>query len=88
MANKYRWEDTYQVVISTALHKSDESAVVIPLSEVTVEVEIPKIYQNHLDLIQVEQLRETIKTERANSYARITAIEEKIQSLLCIEQGE
>jgi hypothetical protein len=86
-ANKYSWEDDFQIIVSTVKHNSDGSTVAIQLSEVTVDVQIPAIDQKTLQLAEVEQLHAIIKTERANSYARITAIEEKIQSLLCIEQG-
>lgn len=87
-AVKYSWKDNFEIDISTMKRSTDTATTAIQLSEVTVEIEIPNIYQNHLNLSHVEQLREAIKTEHADSYARITAIEEKIQSLLCIEQGE
>ena len=88
IANKYTWEDDFKILVLTSLPMPDAATVAIQLSEVTVEVQIPDVDVKHLQLEEVKQLRETIKTERANSYARITAIEEKIQSLLCIEQGE
>ena len=87
MAHKYTWDDEFKIVVSTAKHLSDAATVVIQLSEVMIDVQVPTVNQKTLQLAEVEQLHEVIKTERANSYARITAIEEKIQSLLCIEQG-
>jgi hypothetical protein len=68
--------------------ESTKDRFVKDLSVITTSVPIPNFDVKQLQLAEVEQLQETIKTERANSYARITAIEEKIQSLLCIEQGE
>ena len=87
-AIKYSWQDDFEINISTMKRLTDAATVAIDLSEVTVEVPVPIIDQKQLRLAHVEQLKEIIKTERANSYARITAIEEKIQSLLCIEQGK
>jgi hypothetical protein len=87
-AHKYTWDDEFKIVVSTAKPLPDAATVVIQLSEVMIDVQIPTVNLKTLQLAEVEQLRETIKTERANSYARITAIEEKIQSLLCIEQRE
>jgi hypothetical protein len=87
-ANKYSWEDDFQIIVSTVKRLSDAATVVIQLSEVLIDVPVPTVNQKTLQLAEVEQLQEAIKTEHANSYARITAIEEKIQSLLCIEQGE
>ena len=87
-AVKYYWQEEFVIDVRDYKTESSHEQVVVHLSEVTVEVQIPDVDVKHLQLEEVKQLRETIKTERANSYARITAIEEKIQSLLCIEQGE
>jgi len=87
-AVKYNWEKEFVIDVRDYKTESSREQVVVHLSEVTVEVQIPDVDVKHLQLEEVKQLQETIKTERANSYARITAIEEKIQSLLCIEQGE
>ena len=78
----------FEIEVCTFKRESCESRVIVDLSEITVDVQIPTVDHKQLTLAQVERLKEVIKTERANSYARITAIEEKIQSLLCIEQGE
>ena len=88
IANKYTWEDDFKILVLTSLPMPDAATVAIQLSEITVEVPVPTIDKKQFKLAHVEQLKEVIKTERANSYARITAIEEKIQSLLCIEQGK
>ena len=86
-AVKYNWQKEFVIDVRDYKTESSHEQVVVHLSEVTVEVQIPDVDVKHLQLEEVKQLQETIKTERANSYARITAIEEKIQSLLCIEQG-
>jgi len=87
-ASKFNFESEFKIQVSSYAPTSCKTITCIPLSEVTVEVEIPNVDVKQLQLAEVKQLQETIKTERANSFARITAIEEKIQSLLCIEQGE
>jgi hypothetical protein len=87
-ANKYSWEDDFQIIVSTVKRLSDAATVVIQLSEVLIDVPIPTVNQKTLQLAEVEQLSNLVRLEKSNNYARITAIEEKIQSLLCIEQGE
>jgi hypothetical protein len=87
-AVKWAWEKDFKIGVGTYRGESDKDRCVVDLSEVIVDVQIPTVDHNQLTLAEVEQLRETIKTERADSYARITAIEEKIQSRLCIEQVE
>jgi hypothetical protein len=87
-AVKWSWEKDFKIGVGICQGKSDKDRCVVDLSEVTVDVQIPTVDHKQLTLAEVEQLHAIIKTERADSYARITAIEEKIQSLLCIEQGE
>jgi hypothetical protein len=86
-ASKWAWEREYTVSYETFQKESTSDRFVKDLSVITVRVPIPNFDVKQLQLAEVEQLQETIQTERADSYARITAIEEKIQSLLCIEQG-
>ena len=88
MAAKHSFEINFHTVISTSKWATDEQTTVLLLSEVTVDVEIPDIDEKRLTLEEVKQLENKIKEEKDASYIRITAIEEKIQSLLCIEQGE
>ena len=76
------------IIVSTVKRLSDAATVVIQLSEVLIDVPIPTVNQKTLQLAEVEQLSNLVRLEKANNHARITAIEEKIQSLLCIEQGE
>jgi len=87
-AKKWIFESEFSIDVTTNKFITDNSGIVIDLSEITVDVQIPTVDHKQLQLEEVKQLQEIIKTERADSYARITAIEEKIQSLLCIEQGE
>jgi hypothetical protein len=87
-AHKWIWQKEYTVSYETFQIQSTSDRFVKVLSVITISVPIPNFDVKQLQLAEVEQLQETIQTERANSYARITAIEEKIQSLLCIEQGE
>jgi hypothetical protein len=87
-AVKWAWERDFKISVSTYQKTAEVDRVVIDLSEVLIDVPIPTVNQKTLQLAEVEQLSNLVRLEKANNHARITAIEEKIQSLLCIEQGE
>ena len=88
-AHKYSYgSKKFEIVVDTCDRSKwthDTSSITIPLSEVEVEVPIPKITEKQLMLEEVKQLQAVIQKEKADSYVRVTAFEEKIQSLLCIE---
>lgn len=63
----------------------NRGSVAIPLSVIEIEIEIPDISGEQLQAEEVKQLQAAIKKEMADSHVRVIAIEEKIQSLLCIE---
>ena len=87
MAMKREWKTDYEILVSSVdrtTWNSDDFYIV--LSEVEVEVPVPTIDAQQLNLLEVNQLKASIQREHAQSHVRITAIEEKIQSLLCIEQ--
>ena len=93
MAIKRTYDIEFEILVSTydsKIHEMSNGAgsVVIPLSEVTIEVPIPDIDPKQLNAEHIKQLEIQMKEEKNASYIRIKAIEEKIQSLLCIEQGE
>jgi hypothetical protein len=91
-ATKYSHASSkFEVVVDTCDRSkwTHESAqIVVPLSEVEVEVPIPEVSEKQLLGEEVRQLQAKIQKEKADSHVRVTAIEEKIQSLLCIEQGK
>lgn len=86
-AFKWHHRNTWDIRIDSSAFDSCDSRTVIQISEVTVEVEIPDINEKQLTLEEVKQLREFINKEQANSYMRIKAVEERIQSLLAIEHN-
>ena len=88
MATKHSLDRSFQTVISTSRWTTDDHTTVVLLSEVTIDVKIPDINEKRITLEAVRQLEDKIKEEKTASYVRVKAIEEKIQSLLCIEQGE
>ncbi len=85
----HKWLGEYEVEVSTHdRHKyKSPGEVIIPLSEVTVEIDVPDVEKEQLMTEEIKQLQEQIQKERADSYVRITAIEEKIQSLMSIEHN-
>ena len=88
MAVKDRWKNEFRILVDTDDRTNwthDTSTIHILLSEVEIEVPVPELNQKQLTLMEVDQLKEVIQKEKADSHVRITAIEEKIQSLLCIE---
>ena len=87
-AVKYNWQKEFVIDVRDYKTESSPEQVVVHLSEVKVEVQIPDIDEKRLTLEEVKQLEQAITEEDNASYARIKAIKEKIQSLLCIEQGE
>ena len=66
---------------------NNKNRIVIPLSQVTVEIEVPDISEKQLQAEEIKQLQASIDKEKADSYVRIKAIEERIQSLMAIEHS-
>jgi hypothetical protein len=88
-AHKHSYHGSkFEIIVDTCDRSKwthDTSSTTVPLSEVEVEVPIPKVSEKQLLNEEVKQLQAVIQKEKADSHVRITAIEEKIQSLLCIE---
>jgi len=84
-AGKWNGSTDYEVEVGSYLPKSEDYRIIVPLSEVTVEIEIPAYDERQLLKAEVESLEALLLKEKADSHVRIVAIEEKIQSLLCIE---
>jgi hypothetical protein len=91
MAIKQDYDIEFEILVSTyapKIHEMSGNGIVIPLSEVTIEVPLPDIDRKKLNAEHVKALEIQMKEEKNASYIRIKSIEEKIQSLLCIEQGK
>ena len=84
-AEKWNHSETFKVAVTTHLPESCEYRTIIELSVVHVDIKVPLIDEKQLITAQVEQLKKVIQKEKADSHVRVTAIEEKIQSLLCLE---
>jgi len=90
-AEKWNSSREFEIHINTYdLHKINDgtSRITVPLSEVTVEIEVPDVSVKQLQAEEIKQLRAQIQKEMADSFVRVTAIEEKIQSLMAIEVQE
>jgi len=86
-AFKSRYQSEFSIVVDSFDRSEFENIfdTAIPLSVVEIEVEIPTISGEQLQAEEVKQLQAAIQKEMADSHVRVTAIKEKIQSLLCIE---
>jgi len=86
-AVKLGYENEFKIEVNS-FDKStfdNHGGIAIPLSVVEVEIEIPTISGEQLQAEEVKPLQAAIKKEMADSHVRVVAIEEKIQSLMCIE---
>lgn len=89
-AHKYDHDKEFRISVDCFDRSSLSSCTTgtsIAMSVVEVEVEIPTVNQKQFTLEEVKQLQARIQKEKADSHVRVIAIEEKIQSLLCIEAG-
>lgn len=84
-AGKWTGTDVYEIEVSSNLPRSEDYRIIVPLSVVTVEVEVPVYSDKQLMAEEVKSLEAALIKEKADSHVRVVAIEEKIQSLLCIE---
>ena len=84
-ARKYTWDNEFEIVVHAFKYPPSADSTVVQLSEVEVDVPVPEINEKQLQLEEVKQLQQRITEEKNASHCRVTAIEEKIQSLLCIE---
>ena len=84
-AEKWINQQDFEINVSTYPRSSCEHYTVIDISEVTVDVPVPAIDEKQLTQEEVKQLQAVIQKEKADSFVRVTAIEEKIQSLLSLE---
>jgi len=86
-ATKFKWQAAFKVDINTYDRSVLDAGemTIIPLSEVTVEIEIPDVNGKQLQAEEIKKLQAAIRKEQADSYVRVTAIEERIQSLMALE---
>jgi hypothetical protein len=84
-AVKWQSSTKWEIEIASVPFSSCDFRTVVQLSEVTVEVQIPDIDEKQLTLEEVKQLEQAITQEKNESYVRVKAIEEKIQSLLALD---
>ena len=82
-----KWINSKEFKIEVGCYSktSCEHYTIIDISEVTVDVPIPAVNEKQLTQAEVKQLQAIIQKEKADSFVRITAIEERIQSLLSLE---
>ena len=84
-AVKWAWDDKFAVQVNSFRADSLDNRMVVELSEVEIEIEVPLINEKQLQMEEIKHLQSIIEKEKADSYVRVTAIEEKIQSLLSLE---
>lgn len=89
-ASKWSFQDDFEVKHSTVKCRTDEGSIYIDLNEQVIEIDIPDGLEDLMvsaEISELEKMRDKIK---ADSIVKINSIEDKIQSLLSIEnkQGE
>ena len=89
-ASKWSFQDKFEIEHSTFKGSTDERVIYIDLNEQVVEIDIPGGLEDlmvNAEILELEKMRDKIK---ADSIVKINQIEDKIQSLLSIEnkQGE
>lgn len=89
-ASKWSFQDKFEIIHSTRKNSTNESCIYINLNEQVVEIDIPDGLEDlmvNTEISELEKMRDKIK---ADSIVKINRIDDKIQSLLSIEnkQGE
>jgi len=84
-AKKRSYGHEFEIEVDTMEFESDQYTTYVTLDTQTVNVEIPEFDEKVLVLAEVEQLKAAIKSKKAAHYLEVTAIEEKINSLMCLE---
>lgn len=84
-AVKYKWEKEFTVRVESFQRTQDNQQSVISLDELEFEIDVPEFDAKTLMLKEVEHLESQLKEEKQASFERITQLEERIQSLMCIE---
>ena len=84
-AVKWDWDDEFKIQVNSFHPVSSDNCIFVDLSEVEIEIEVPLVNEKQLQMEEIKHLQSIIEKEKADSYVRVTAIEEKIQSLLSLE---
>jgi hypothetical protein len=89
-AKKYCFESDFTITSSTNKFSTDSTETVIDICEQEVEIEIPDNCKDNLVEFEVRELEKVRDKIKADAVVAINNIEDKIQSLLSIEnkQGE
>ena len=86
-ARKFSNERFFTISIDTHKFDSDNYVTRVLLNTVELDIEIPELDEKTLTLAQIEQLRDQIKAEKAEHYLRVVGLEDKINSLMCLENN-
>lgn len=86
-AMKFNFEDSFEISVCTHQRDSNTNLTAIRLDTVEVNIEVPELDEKSLNLAQIEQVRDQIKSEKAESYLRVARMEEHINSLMCLENN-
>ena len=84
-AEKSNLSEGSAIVINACEFRSDKWSTYITLNTIELDIEVPELDEKALTLAEIEQIRDKIKAEKADSYLRVVQMEEKINSLMCLE---
>jgi hypothetical protein len=87
-AQKYDFQNGFDVTHSTYKSKTSSDMVVVDLCESEVEINMPVIDEKVLTQAHVQQLQEQIAQEKQDSFQKVKRLEDKVKMLLCIEGGQ
>lgn len=84
-AIKYCFENEFTIISSSTKFSTDKTQTVIDICEQEVEVEVPDNCEDNLVEFEVKELEKVRDKIKADAVVAINNVEDKIQSLLSIE---
>lgn len=84
-AEKYCFDNEFVVQVNCFKNKTDKNCVVFDITEHVLELEIPDIDENKLNVEHIEQLKQMKLKVMAENEIRLQKIDDDIQKLMSIE---
>ncbi|PIJ51972.1 hypothetical protein BL250_03140 [Erwinia sp. OLTSP20] len=81
-AQKYTWENEFSIRVMDYDPPDNENVTTVLLTTLDISIDIPSVNLTQCEIDGLEKMKSRIVTD---SQMRIKEIEEKIQSLRCIE---
>ena len=84
-ATKYSFEDKFTISYGTYLPQTENERVVIPISDIEVNIPAVEVTQEQLVNGEIEQIKTLIKEEQEKSFRKQKFWEERIGNLQALE---